>query len=101
MSIARASGEKWEGERADAKLWHAVEAEYMRSHPRRYKWFNVFFLHIELGWGVRKIAQAVSLSHGHCLRVLRRTQLDVARLEQKKIQAVAQLRIAETPEDDE
>lgn len=100
MSIARASGEKWDGERANAKIWHEVEIEYLRHFPRRYKWFNVFLLHIELGWGVRKIAQAVSLSHGHCSRVLRRTQLDVARLKQKTLPAVARLRIAATDDDE-
>lgn len=100
MSIARASGEKWDGDRCAFDVWQALERDYLRAFPRRYKWFTAYFLHAKLGWGVKKIAQSVGLTHGHVARVLHKTRIQVTQLEKENLAGVAQLKIADIPDDE-
>lgn len=101
MSVSRANGERCDTSRGEFNPWHEIERVFDAAYPTRHKWFTVFYLRRTMGWSWRKISKGVSLHHGHCSRVFRRAAADVAALEQKILQGVAHLRIAQLPDDDE
>lgn len=104
MSIARATGEKWDSppqQSASFADMKSIEKEFLRCIPHGRKYLIVYQMRVVTGWTWSEIAEGVKLSRGHCSRVFRATEARIESLRQEKFAGVARFRVVRESDDDE